>query len=58
MQDTRTIFFVGKPGCGKGTQAELLAKETGWPVFASGKLFRDISKEDTPLGRRIDEEVN
>ncbi len=58
MQDTRTIFFVGKPGCGKGTQADLLSKETGWPVFASGKLFRNLAKEETPLGRRLQEEVN
>ena len=58
MQDIRTIFFVGKPGCGKGTQAKLLAERTGWPIFASGKLFRDIATQDTPLGRRVQEEVN
>jgi adenylate kinase len=51
--ETRTIFFVGKPGCGKGTQAELLAKATGWPVFSSGKLFRDLERENTPVGRKL-----
>lgn len=53
MSDTRTIFFVGKPGCGKGTQTKLLAEKTGWPVFASGKLFRAIAAEDTPVGRKV-----
>ena len=54
--DTRTIFFIGKPGSGKGTQAKLLSEKTGWPIFASGHLFREIAKEDTPVGRKIKEE--
>lgn len=55
MNETRTIFFVGKPGCGKGTQAKLLAEHTGWPIFASGVLFRTIAAEDTPVGRKTKE---
>ncbi len=51
--ETRTIFFVGKPGCGKGTQVELLSQRTGWSIFASGKLFRDIARGDTPVGRKV-----
>jgi len=51
--DTRTIFFVGKPGCGKGTQAKLLSEKTGWPVFSSGKLFRALAAEDTPVGKKV-----
>lgn len=51
--ETRTIFFIGKPGCGKGTQTKLLAEQTGWPVFAAGKLFREIAQEDTPVGRKM-----
>lgn len=51
--EQRIIFFIGKPGCGKGTQAKLLAEKTGWPVFSSGKLFREIAREDTPVGRKI-----
>ncbi len=53
MNEKHTIFFLGKPGCGKGTQAKLLAAQTGFPIFASGKLFRDIAKEDTPVGRKV-----
>ena len=47
------MFFIGKPGCGKGTQATLLSQKTGWPIFASGKLFREISENDTPVGRKV-----
>lgn len=56
--NTRTIFFIGKPGCGKGTQAKLLAEKTGWPVFGSGKLFREIAEENTPVGRKVKSEVD
>ena len=49
----RTIFFIGKPGSGKGTQSALLAKETGWPIVAAGEQFRSIAKEDSVLGRKV-----
>lgn len=54
--ETKTVFFVGKPGCGKGTQAKLLAEATGWPIFSSGALFRALEAEDTPVGRRLKRE--
>jgi adenylate kinase len=53
----KTIFFIGKPGCGKGTQAKLLAEKTGWTVLGSGDQFRAIAKEDTPAGHKIKEEI-
>jgi adenylate kinase len=55
---SNTVFFIGKPGCGKGTQATLLSKQTGWEIIASGDQFRAIAKEDTPAGRKIKEEVD
>jgi len=51
--DIHTIFFIGKPGSGKGDQARLLSEKTGWSAFSSGNLFREISKEDTPVGHKI-----
>ena len=54
--ETRTVFFIGKPGCGKGDQTRLLSKETGWSIFASGDLFRAIASEDTPVGKKVKEE--
>jgi adenylate kinase len=56
--ETRTIFFIGKPGCGKGTQAKLLAEKTGWQVISAGGQFRAIAAEDTPVGRKIKSEID
>lgn len=47
---------MGKPGCGKGTQAKMLSERTGWHIFASGKLFREIAAEDSPVGRKVKQE--
>ncbi len=55
--ETRALFFIGKPGCGKGTQAKMLSEATGLPVFASGDLFRAIAKEDTPVGHKMKTEM-
>lgn len=52
-----TVFFSGKPGSGKGTQARLLSGRSGWPVLASGAQFRAIAAEDTVVGRKIREEI-
>lgn len=54
--ETRNIFFIGKPGCGKGTQAKLLSEKTGWPTFGSGDEFRKMAKEDSALGHKVKEE--
>lgn len=56
--DTRTIFFIGKPGCGKGTQAKLLSEKTGWEVITAGDQFHALATEDTPLGRKVKSEVD
>ncbi len=58
MTETRTIFFIGKPGCGKGTQAKLLAEHTGWPVYGSGQEFRKIAEEPTAVGKKVKQEID
>ncbi len=58
VSDTNTIFFVGKPGCGKGTQAKLLSEYTGWPVISAGHQFRNIAEQDTPVGRKVKGEID
>jgi adenylate kinase len=58
MDTNQTVFFVGKPGSGKGTQATLLAKKTGWPAFASGDIFRGIATENSPVGRKVKSEID
>lgn len=56
--ETRTIFFVGKPGCGKGTQAKLLSAKTGWSTISAGKQFRAIALEDTPVGHKVKSQID
>ncbi|MBI2025205.1 nucleoside monophosphate kinase [Candidatus Kaiserbacteria bacterium] len=56
--NTRTVFFIGKPGCGKDTQAELLSQATGWPVVSAGDQFRKLAEEDSVLGRKIKKEID
>ncbi len=45
------IVLLGPPGVGKGTQAEILAKQTGLAHISSGDLFRENIKNKTELGR-------
>ncbi len=52
---TKTVLFVGKPGSGKETQAELLAKKTGFEIFSTGREFRRLKEESSPLGMHVRE---
>ncbi len=45
------IVLLGPPGVGKGTQAKVLAEQTGLAHISSGDLFRENIKNDTELGK-------
>ena len=45
-------IFLGAPGAGKGTQAELLAETMGIAHVSTGDLLRSAVKEGTELGVR------
>ena len=47
---------MGPQGAGKGTQAQMLAKEFSLPIIATGEILREVAKEDTELGRHVREE--
>ena len=47
------VILLGLPGAGKGTQAALLAGETGLVHITTGGLFRENIKSGTPLGKRV-----
>lgn len=47
---TKAFIFLGPPGCGKGTQTELLAKELKLPHVDTGSLLRKNIKEGTEAG--------
>ncbi len=47
------IVFLGKPGSGKGTQAELFAKETGFSLFKTSGGLRSFVGENPHIGEKI-----
>ena len=44
------LMFLGAPGAGKGTQAEVVAKNHAIPTISTGALLRAAMKEGTELG--------
>ena len=52
------LIFFGKPGAGKGTQAELVKKKYGLIHISTGDLFRSHIKNQTILGRTTQEYLN
>ncbi len=48
------LIFLGPPGVGKGTQAQMLAKRYSIPHISTGDMFRAAIKEQTPLGKKAD----
>jgi adenylate kinase len=48
-----TILLLGPQGSGKGTQGKLLAEKLGFLFWEMGEIFREISTEDTPLGKKV-----
>jgi len=49
--------FPGKPGSGKGTQAQYFSRYYGWIQLSTGELFRKHLKEKTVLGSKVEEFV-
>ena len=47
------IVILGPPGAGKGTQAELIAAETGIPHVNTGDMYRAAVAAGTPLGAHV-----
>lgn len=52
------IILIGIQGSGKSTQGNLLSEKLSIPYLSSGHIFREMSKEKTPLGRYIKETMN
>ena len=43
-------MFLGAPGVGKGTQADRVTAQSGWPKISTGDLLREAVRNHTPLG--------
>lgn len=46
------LILLGPPGCGKGTQAELLSQHHNLEHIGTGDLLRAAMSQKTPLGLR------
>lgn len=44
------LIFLGPPGAGKGTHAQLLMRDMGIPQISTGDMLRQAMKDGTPLG--------
>lgn len=56
--DSKAVVFFGRSGCGKGTQAKLLAdylkaKKRKVIYVETGSAFRELAKQDNLLGNNI-----
>lgn len=46
------LVFLGPPGAGKGTQADLLRERCGLPKYATGDILRAAVRSGSPLGQK------
>lgn len=49
------LIFLGPPGAGKGTQAQIVAARAGIPQLSTGDMLRKAVKEGTPVGLKAKE---
>ena len=52
------LLFLGAPGAGKGTQAELLSKTNSYLHLSTGELLRNEIEMDSELGRQVKDIIN
>ena len=46
-------MFIAPPAAGKGTQAELVVEKYHIPHISTGDILREISKEDSEIGKYV-----
>jgi len=44
------IIFLGAPGAGKGTQAEIVSEKLAIPTISTGNIIRAALKNGTEMG--------
>lgn len=47
------MIFLGAPGAGKGTQADIFSKRLNIPTISTGNILRAAIKENTEIGRQV-----
>ena len=44
------LIFLGAPGAGKGTQAEVISQKLNIPTISTGNIIREALKNETEMG--------
>ncbi len=52
------LLFLGAPGAGKGTQAQLLSQNNSYLHLSTGELLRKEIEMNTTLGRQVKDIIN
>ena len=52
------IIFLGAPGAGKGTQAEIVSERFGIPTISTGAIIRSAIKAETEMGLAAKEYID
>ncbi len=52
------LLFLGAPGAGKGTQAELLSQSNSYLHLSTGELLRQEIEMNTNIGRQVKDIIN
>ena len=58
MNKIKNIILMGPQGCGKSTQADIIAKYLQIPYLSLGNILRAAVKNGTDLGQRIEPIIN
>jgi adenylate kinase len=52
------LIFLGPPGAGKGTQANILSEHCDVPHISTGDILRTAVAEQTDLGQKAEQYMN
>ena len=52
------ILFLGAPGAGKGTQAEILSQSNSYMHLSTGELLRKEIELNSTLGKKVKDIIN
>lgn len=54
MTNPMHIIFLGAPGAGKGTQAQMLVDKYGIPQLSTGNMLREAIEQGTEVGKQAE----
>ena len=54
----KNVILIAAPAAGKGTEATFLKEQYNMPHISTGDILREKAKEDSVLGREINDKIN